>query len=193
VTTATIDGDEYRPAGSVEFHESLGMPYKMISAEQIADEALKFVIQGKTSYGGRNYLKVAVRSWALGGGDRMVGWVPAPAGSAAATVAPAPATPTAAVPPTAPPSNVTAADVQLSGRFESFDRASRTLVLKDLIGASFEFAVRDDTILTTPTPTRLDEYLDANFNNHPWSQGQLLTIIWKPSPDSKRRIAVSIR
>jgi hypothetical protein len=168
------------------------MPYKVISAEQISSEALKFVIQGKTSYGGRNYLKVAVRSWALGGGDRMVGWVPAPTGSTAAAFVPA--SPTAATRTAPTQTTVTAADAQLSGRFESFDRASRTLVLKDLIGASFEFALRDDTTWTgTSGAQRLDEYLESNFNNHPWSHGQLLTIAWKPSVDGKRRVAVSIR
>lgn len=190
VGIAAIVGDNYRPAGNVEFYEWLGQPYKLITAEQIEKEALAFVIQGKNAYGGRSFLKVAVRS-AYGGGDRMVGWVEAPGASAAANSLP---TLTIRTPTPNAPSGPVSADVQMSGRFESFDRTTRMLVLKDLIGAAFEFSLRDDTMLSATTGVkRLDEYLESNLNNHPWSQGQMLSVVWKPSVDGTRRVAVSIR
>lgn len=185
----------------MEFYEELGKPHKVITAEQIAKEALMFAIEGTNQYGGRRYLRVAVRSWAYGGGTRMVGWVAAPGQAPAASslptlTIPAPGPTPASTPASSQNLSVTgpSADAQMSGKFDGFDRATRVLVLRDLVGAAFEFVLRDDTMLTTSAGARrLDEHLESNFNNHPWSQGQTLSIVWKPSADGTRRIAVSIR
>jgi hypothetical protein len=78
-----------------------------------------------------------------------------------------------------------------TGKFQSFNKVGRTLIVKDAIGTAFEFGVRDDTEVTGSQ--RMDDYLDAHAGLTPWSSLQSLTISWKPSADGKKRIATSIR
>ena len=158
-----------------------------------------FVIQDVSTVQGKTFYQVAVRSWAYGGGDRMVGWVAAPGQAAAASLLPTLTIPPPRSTPASTPTSgqnlsTASAEAQMSGRFESFNQVTRVLVVRDLVGVTFEFVLRDDTMLTTIAGARrFDEQLESNFNNHPWSQGQTLSIVWKPSADGTRRIAVSIR
>jgi len=177
-------GKEYRPTGSVDFYDWLGPNFTVMTADQIAKDATRFIVQGTDSYGAKNFFKVEVRSPT----GVKIGWVPVPV--IAPVGASLPTTPSAPV----TQASGTAAESLTMGQFASFDRTTKVLTIKDLIGASFEFAVRDDTMLSTSTgASRLDDYLESNFNNYPWSFGQLVSITWKPSVDGKRRVAISIR
>lgn len=78
----------------------------------------------------------------------------------------------------------------ITGKFQSFDRARRTLKIHDAIGTPFEFSWRDDTLVAGGQ--RLDEYLESH-PGHPWTVGQSLSVTWKPSADGKKRVLVSVR
>ena len=104
---------------------------------------------------------------------------------------PAPAPAPVASPPPAPAPLLSALGANtITGKFQRFDRVNRTLHINDAIGTAFEFSWRDDT--TIPGGQRIDEYLEAHAT-HPFSAGQALTLVWKPSTDGKKRVLVSIR
>lgn len=81
---------------------------------------------------------------------------------------------------------------ELSGVFDSFNRQTRVLVIKDAIGTTFQFAVRDDTEIG-PARERADDYLELNPSSIPWKIGQSLVVEWRPSADRQRRVAQSVR
>ena len=81
---------------------------------------------------------------------------------------------------------------ELSGVFESFNRQTRILVIKDAIGTTFQFAIRDDTTIG-PARERADDYLELNPTTVPWRVGQSLSVEWRPSADRQKRVAQSVR
>src|SRR5688572_14691716 len=64
----------------------------------------------------------------------------------AATARTPPAT-AATISPTLAVASPATASSQMTGAFDSYDRQSRILALKDAIGTSFQFAIRDDTTI----------------------------------------------
>jgi hypothetical protein len=87
-----------------------------------------------------------------------------------------------------------AAVEQMSGTFFAFDSKQRLLLIRDPLGMTFDFTLRDDSLLATDgTTSRLDVYLRSHLNNLSYSQDQQLRILWKPSTDGKKRVAISVQ
>lgn len=57
-----------------------------------------------------------------------------------------------------------------TGAFDSYDRQSRVLTLKDAIGSTFQFAVRDDTVIGAGE--RADDHFEIRAALLPWKRGQ---------------------
>jgi hypothetical protein len=80
---------------------------------------------------------------------------------------------------------------QTNGVFDSYNRLTRILTLKDAIGATFQFAIRDDTLIRADE--RADDYFEINAASLPWKVGQQIVVTWRSSADKQKRVAVSIR
>ncbi len=115
-------------------------------------------------------------------------------------------TPPAVVPPPSTPKSAAPAAAagllavtpssaeQTTGKFASFNATSRVLTVKDAVGASIEFAMRDDTILLFMNQSRrLDEYVESLGRVLPFTVNQQVRVAWKPSTDGTKRVAVSIQ
>jgi hypothetical protein len=115
---------------------------------------------------------------------------PAPSNPAPSPV-PAPSPAAASVPLTLSAAPTTGL-AQISGTFVRFDASAKLLVIQDAIAVRFDIALRDDTSILNGQ--RLDDYLESNAaGSVPWSNGQALTVNWRPSADRAKRVAVSIR
>ncbi len=92
------------------------------------------------------------------------------------------------------PTRETGAAEQMTARFFAYDAGRKMLVVRDAVGATFEFVLPDEASLAVPGKVaRVDEYLKAHFNNLPYAADQQLQIAWKPSASSKGRVVVAVR
>jgi len=183
-SSGRVFGAEYLPDADVAFYHWLDGSYETITRERISKENLRFVIQGTNESTGTRYLKV---SFVEPNGRQRIGWVPAPGDSTPLS--------TVAAPIAANSASATTSTIQseIIGTFERFDRATRTLIVKDAIGAPLEITLRDDTAFVGVGGQRADDYLELHPSEQLWTAGQQIAVVWRASADRQKRVAISIR
>ena len=195
-SNSELAGKEFRPTGDVDLYEALGVAnFRRVTADQIKKEALMFVIQDVSTFNRKTFYKVAIRSWAFGGGDRMFGWVEAQP-SASAPESPVTRLPTTTTTPGSTAIlDLTTATTLASGEIVSIDTEARTITVRESATARTIFAYRDDSLFegTLAISVRFDDFGASNGGRLPVAASDRVQITWRTTPDGKTRIVNTIK